>query len=395
MAKQANPSVAALKEQVRTEVARRKQRLEELSLRIHANPELAFQETKASTWLADELEEAEFHVERGAFDLPTCFKARFGSGGPVIAFLAEYDALPGLGHACGHNIIATAALGAGIAARKAVKRLGGTVVVLGTPAEEVHGGKAVMAQRGAFADLDAALMVHPGSANLVEVTMLAAIELEVEYFGKAAHAAARPQQGINALEAMVLAYNAINALRQHVPDGARVHGIITDGGQAPNVVPAHSAAHFLVRALTNAQLEELRGKVLECFRAGATATGARLEHRWASVTYEAMRNNHIIAHAFGANLRALGRRLDKPSGAAFGSTDMGNVSQLVPGIHPVITVAPEGVSLHSPEFREAAVSPEGLNATSDGAMALAMTAVDLLADPALLEKARGEFLQGG
>jgi amidohydrolase len=307
--------------------------------------------------------------------------------------LAEYDALPQMGHACGHNLIAGAAVGAAVASRAAIDKYGGSVLVIGTPAEEFYGGKVLMAERGAFDNIDMAMMVHPGAHDTATTQALACIGLEIEFFGKAAHAATRPETGINALEAMLLSFAAINALRQHVVDKARIHGIITDGGDAPNVVPAHSAGSFLVRAEDNAYLDELKEKVLNCFVGAAAATGARLEYQWGKALYAPLRNNLTLAELFRQNMKPLGREMPLAGGSRVGSTDMGNVSQIVPGIHPTIAVAPEEVVIHSPEFAKVAASEAGIKGMLDAAKALAMTVVDLIASPEIVTKVKEEFYQ--
>jgi amidohydrolase len=384
--------IEEIKALVKREIDRRRDELVELSLRIHANPELGFQETKAAGWLTGYLADNGFSVETGVSGLATAFRASYGCGPPVIAFLAEYDALPGLGHACGHNIIAAGAAGAGVASKLAVDRLGGTVVVFGTPAEELFGGKAIMVGKGAFSGIDAAMMVHPGIYNTAVTRALACQNLDIEFFGRPAHAAAQPEAGINALEAMILAYNAIDSLRQHIRDKARIHGIITDGGQAANIVPAHSAASFIVRAEDNDYLEELKPRVLNCFAGAATATGARLEYRWDKVRYEALRSNPTLARLFRENLESLGRKVSLADpNSAFGSTDMGNVSQVLPAIHPEVAIAPVGVAGHSPEFQQAAASEAGMAGLADAAKAMALTLVDLSADPAVLRRVKEEF----
>jgi amidohydrolase len=379
------------------EIEARRDELIELSLRIHANPETAFQETKAAGWLTDYLEAEDFAVERGICQIETAFRASYGSGRPRVTFIAEYDALPGIGHACGHNIIATAALGAAIATRAIVSEAGGTALVIGTPAEEAAGGKVFMASRGAFDDLDVAMLVHPANRDVAVTYALACLELDVQYFGKAAHAAARPEAGVNALDALVIAYNSVNALRQHIRDSARIHGIITDGGQAVNVVPEHAAAAFLLRAEDDDYLEELREKVLACFRAGAEATGARLEHRWGEETrYRALRSNRALAEAYRRNMEALGREVQEyDSHRSMGSTDMGNVSALVPAIHPTVGIAPPDVVIHTPEFRDVAASEAGHRGLLDSAKAMAMTAADVLLDPELRRRIEEEFRGGG
>jgi amidohydrolase len=383
--------IKALKDSVVSEVEAHRRQLGKLTLAIHANPELGFKEVKAAARLSQYLEENGFAVERGICELPTAFRASYGQGKPAIAILAEYDALPHMGHACGHNLIAGAAVGAAVAAKKAIERCGGIIMVIGTPAEEFHGGKVLMAERGAFDGLDMAMMVHPGAHDSATTQALACIGLEVEFFGKAAHAATRPEAGINALETMLLSFAAINALRQHILDKARIHGIITDGGEAVNVVPAHSAASFLVRAEDNAYLEELKEKVLDCFVGAATATGARLEYHWGEVLYEPLRNNMTMARLFKQNMDSLGRPMPLVGAGRVGSTDMGNVSQLVPAIHPTVGIVSEDITLHSPDFAAAAASEKGIEGMLDAAKALAMTVVDLVSSPETANQVKKEF----
>ncbi len=386
--------ITKLKSSITDKIDESRQQLTDLCLKIHANPELGFQEYKAAQWLTEHLSENGFTVERNIGDLPTAFRATYGEGLPAIAVLAEYDALPEVGHACGHNLIATSAVAAGIAAAIAVSELGGSVVVIGTPAEELYGGKILMAERGTFDHIDIAMMVHPGVQDLVTIETLACQTLDVEFFGREAHAAAQPEAGINALEAMVQSFTAINSLRQHTSEKSRIHGIITDGGQAANIVPAHSAGNFLVRAETDDYLDELKQKVINCFSGAAIATGARLEYRWAETRYAAMRNNLTLARLFQQNMQSLGRatRFSEP-GFNFGSTDMGNVSKLVPSIHPFVAIAPNNVIAHSPDFARAAASPAGIQGLIDAAKAMAMTIADLLADKEMITMAREEFVQ--
>lgn len=374
-----------LKAAINREIEARHQQLSELSRKIHGNPETGFHEVRAAGWLSGYLEENGFSIERGICDLPTAFRASYGQGKPVIAILAEYDALPDIGHGCGHNIIATCAAGAGIAVKPAIDRHGGTILVIGTPAEEIYGGKAIMVEKGAFKNVDIAMMVHPGTRDTAITRALACQTLDIEFTGKAAHAAANPESGINALEAMLISFTAINSLRQHIKSSARIHGIITDGGGAANIVPAHSAGNFIVRAEDNAYLDELKEKVLNCFAGAATATGARLEYRWGE-RYAPMRNNLPLARLFTRNMDSLGRKISlvADSDFSFGSTDMGNVSQVVPSIHAFVAIAPPEVLLHSPEFAAAAVSETGTEGMLDAARALAMTASELLAHPELV-----------
>jgi amidohydrolase len=383
-----------LKSLVEKIVEGQRQELAELSLKIYAHPEPGFHEEKAAVWLTEYLEASGFSVQRGICRLATAFRASYGSGRPTIAILAEYDALPGLGHACGHNLIAASAVGAAISAKPAADRLDGSVMVIGTPAEELYGGKIIMAKRGAFSGIDVAMMVHPSTHDTATTKTLACIPLDVEFFGCEAHAAAHPEDGINALEAVIQSFTAINSLRQHIKERARIHGIITDGGQAVNVVPAHSGASFLVRAQDDAYLDELKKRVLNCFKGAAVATGCRLKYRWGRGQYAPMRNNLTLAHLYINNMKLIGRKVEiENTGQSFGSTDMGNVSQLVPSIHPSVAVAPSDVSIHSPRFATAAASEDGIQGMIDAAKALALTVVDLFASPESVSRARKEFIQ--
>ncbi len=381
-----------LKEGVNSQIDSIRDELIQLSLRIHNNPELGFEEHNASDWLTEYLDNSGFHIEKGVGGLPTAFKASYGSGQPVIALIAEYDALPDIGHACGHNIIGTAAIGAGIASRNAIDSLGGSVIVYGTPAEEIYGGKVPLVNAGVFNEANAAMIVHPGVRNIVMVESLACQNLDVEFFGKSAHAAAHPEQGINALEAMVLSFNSLNYLRQHINEKSRIHGIITDGGKAANIVPDYTSASFMVRAAEKDYLEEIKVKVLDCFRGAALSTGCRLEYKWGSTIYYPMKNNMLLAQFFSRNLESLGRKVESfEHSFGFGSTDMGNISQIVPSIHPMIAITRSGMSLHSPEFAQAAASEIGHKGLLDAAKAMAMTVVDLLCDKGIILDIKREF----
>lgn len=384
-----------LKDRVSRAVESQQKALIGLSLKIFKHPELAFNEVRASTWLKAYLEKKGFQIEMGTGGLSTAFRATYGKGKPHIAFLAEYDALAGLGHGCGHNLIGPIAAGGAVAARLAIDKYGGCLEVIGTPAEEGSGGKVLMMEKGVFNDLDCALLVHPGSRNAPLTGALACLTLQVEFFGKEVHAAARPEEGINALEAMILAYNSINSLRQHIKDSSRIHGIITHGGDAPNVVPGHTAATFLVRAEQDSYLDILGEKVLSCFKGASQATGARLEYGWEGVRYAALKANRPLAEIFGKNLESLHRTLEPYElRGGFGSTDMGNVSSIVPAIHPTIAIASRQVSTHSKDFAAAASSELGFKGLIDGAKSLGMTVVDLFEKPENLVKIKEEFLKG-
>jgi len=384
--------IEKLKLEVKDSVELQRQQLVQLSLNIHDNPELGLKEEKASAWLTSYLEGSGFHVERGIVGLTTAFRATYGQRSPRIALLAEYDALPKIGHGCGHNIIAASAVGAGVASKSIIDQLRGSVVVLGTPAEESLGGKIDMVKAGAFEEIDVAMLVHPNSRNMPTQGALACAILEVEFFGRPAHAAAQPHRGINALDAMILAFTSINSLRQHIRGDARIHGIITDGGEAPNIVPAHSAALFFVRALDDDYLAELRDKVLNCFTGASVASGARLEYRWSDKAYSPMKSNMTLAELFKQNLESLGRQVKAVDPRfGLGSTDMGNVSQVVPSIHPTIAIAPPQILIHTPEFAAAAASEAGHEGLMDAAKAMAMTVVDILGQPGILDKIKQEF----
>ena len=369
-------------------------RLLNLSHRIHAHPELAFQEEQACAWLCDILGDAGFAVERGAYGLPTAFVARYGSGPVHIAICAEYDCLPEIGHACGHNIIAAAAAGAGIAAARVADDVGLTISVIGTPAEEGGGGKIMLLDRGAFEGVHAAMMVHPSPADVAEPPIIAVQHFDVWYTGKEAHAASYPEQGINAADALTIAQVAIGLLRQHIRPADRIHGIITKGGDAPNIVPAHTSAKYYVRARTLAKLDSVREKVNRCFEAGALATGAKLEMKDVEQAYAQMEHDQEIATAYKRNAEALGRVFVSPGPGLqrfAGSTDMGNVSLVMPAIHPMIGISSAPASNHQPEFTEHCVTESADRAVLDGALAMAWTAIDMASETELRERIlRGE-----
>ncbi len=391
--------VKKLKEEVCAAVDAMRDELLRISHQIHAHPELAFEEHAAAELLVSALGNAGLEVEAGAYGLPTAFAAEFGSeGAPCVALLAEYDALPGIGHACGHNLIATSGVGAGLALHALGASLPGRVRVLGTPAEEHGCGKELMARAGALDGVDAALMMHPAGVNLESMPCIAMAELEIVYHGESAHAAAMPERGRNALDAMMLGYQAVAALRQHITRDERVHGIITDGGQAPNVVPDRTAGRFYVRSVDFEQLEPLKRRVEACFRAGAEATGCEVEVNWGTADYRDILFNAPLADAFRANAEALGREFfpwDKLPPSVQGSTDMGNVSYRVPSIHPMLQASPLHVTIHNPEFAKYAGAETGDAAALDGAKALAMTALDYFTDADLRERARAIFEAGG
>lgn len=365
----------------------------DVSHAIHGRPELAFEERFASALLCDTAASFGLTPRRGVYTLETAFEADFSAGaGPTVAVLAEYDALPGIGHACGHNLIATSALGAALGLLAVRDRLPGTVRLLGTPAEEKGGGKELMARAGAFDGVDAALMIHPAGVNLTAMPCICVAEVSVVYHGRSAHASAMPHRGINALDGLLLAYQAISNLRQHIRDRERIHGIITEGGQAPNIVPDRAAGEFYVRAANERDLEALKPRVQACFEAGARGSGCEVEVNWAGVDYLDLNTNAPLAASFQRHGESLGRKfLPAEALGGAGSTDMGNVSYRVPSIHPMLACAPPSVVIHNPEFARYARSEAGDLAALDGARALALTAAEFLLDPAMQSETRRAF----
>lgn len=367
--------------------------LVDLARRIHATPEIAFQERQASGWLAETLERHGLRVQRGVASLDTAFRAEAAgaSATPTVAILAEYDALPEIGHACGHNLIATAAIGAGIGLAALRERLPGRAIVFGTPAEEGGGGKVIMLERGAFAGVDAAMMFHPAGYTLSERPSLASYRLTLKFTGKAAHAAAAPHEGINALDALIQTFSAIGLLRQQIRDDARIHGIITYGGAAPNIIPDRAEAAFSVRASDAAYARTALERVIACAQGAAVASGATLEHT-VRKGYDAIKPNRPLAAAFSRHLESLGWSPDKPpERPRMGSTDMGDVSQVIPSIHPYVSIGPKSLAGHTVEFREASLSERGFAAMVAAAKAMALTAYDLLSQPELLARVRRDF----
>ncbi len=377
----------------------------EVSRAIHAHPELGDQEVFASTLLADELEARGFYVERGWCGRKTAFRARKGgvggpghAGGPKVAFMAEYDALPGIGHGCGHNLICSSALAAGIGLGEVAAELDCEVWVVGTPAEETDGAKVAMAAAGAFDGLDAALMIHPYDGNFSHTESLAMDAIELEYRGAPAHAAASPWEGRNALDALIIAFTSINALRQQMRPDARVHGIITDGGKAPNIIPDRAVARFYIRARKRSYLDTLVAQFTACAQAAALATDTELSMRNYEGSFDDMVNNEALAGRMRAWLE--GPPDEAPLGAgafqrcpdSFGSIDMGNVSHVVPAAHVLVDVTGgRKMAIHTPEFRDAACSPVAEAALVRAAKALALTGFDLFADKAFLDQVRRDF----
>lgn len=370
---------AAAKEHAANTVGAWTDRLVGLSHRIHAHPELAFEETRASAWVADALAAAGFEVEHGCYELPTAVRATAGTGPLHIGICAEYDALPGIGHACGHNVIAAAAVGAGTALAGLADDLGLTVTVFGTPAEEGGGGKILMLERGAFDGMDAAMMVHPAAVEMAAMPGSAVAQFEVAYRGKPAHAGAYPELGVNAADAMTVAQVAVGLLRQQTGADDRIAGIATEAGTAANIIPDASRGQWIVRSPTMERLAELKPRVRRCFEAGALATGCDLTTTPIGLDYADLRPDATMLALYRANAEALGRRFPDLSGGspAGAATDMGNVSHVVPAIHPMLGLDCLPAVNHQPEFTAACITPAADKAVLDGAIAMAWTAIDL------------------
>lgn len=372
--------------------------LEEVARSIHAYAETAFREERSAALLAGRLEAAGFRVRRGAAGMATAFLADWSPAGdrarPAVALLCEYDALPGLGHACGHNLISAASWAAAVALKRALEPLGerfrGRLAVFGTPAEEEGGGKILLVEADAFRDFDAAMMFHPATQDVAGSDALACVDVRYRFHGRAAHAAAAPQQGINALDAVLLFYDAVNALRQQTSPSARLHGIITRGGDAPNVIPDLAETTWIVRERDVESLLPLLERVHACARGAAQATGCRLEVEQGRVYAERVPNS-VLEGLFARNAARLGLRLGEPDPAGSGSSDIGNVSRVLPTLHPYLAIAPADQPNHSRAFAEAAVSPRGLAVARTAAKLLAATALDLLFTPSLVDQAWEEL----
>jgi len=384
---------AETKLQVANRVDALKEDLWRIASSLYANPELSFKEFQSADLITSFLGESGFDIEKGTGGLETAFQAVRGESGasPVIAILAEYDALPEIGHACGHNLIAAAAVGAGLGAASVLDQFAGQIRVIGTPAEEGGGGKRIMVDAGVFEDVDAAMMFHPASKNMVFRGSLASMRLRLEFIGKTSHAAASPQEGINALDAMILTFNNINALRQRFDIKDRIAGIITHGGDAANIIPGYTSADFSVRGENENRRAEVLQKLINCAEAAARSTGCELKYE-AMPGYTEIVPNHVIGDLFVENLTSLGRNVLAPEpNERMGSTDMGNVSKVVPAIHPYLETVTKDIAGHTVEFREVCMSEKGKSAMLDAAKAMAMTAVDLLMNPHLVHDARTEL----
>jgi amidohydrolase len=367
--------------------------LEALSHRIHSQPELGYQEVKACGWLSDFLAKQGFKVEKGVAGVDTAFRATLETGvGPTIAILCEYDALPGIGHACGHNVIATsgAGAGAGLAALKS-QLPPGRIQVIGTPAEEGGGGKVKLIDGGVFSDVDCAMMIHGFDRTILHQDLLGIVRVSFEFTGKAAHASVDPWEGVNALDACIQTFNAVAMLRQQVRPECRIHGIITNGGAAANIIPEFAASMFYVRAPRIDTMWELCRRVIACAEGAAKATAAAVKVTQHDNVYEPLTSSQVLLDLFADNMKTAGLVESEPIPGRLGSSDVGNVSQVIPTIQPMVAIAPLGTAIHSREFADAAVKPLARAGLLAAAKTMALTALDLLADPARVEQAKREF----
>ena len=371
--------LSELKEAARRAVEANLSELLTLSHTIHAHPETNFDEVKACAWTADALADGGFAVTGGVAGMPTAFSADIGSGPLVVAVCAEYDALPGVGHACGHNIIAASAVGAGLGLAGLADQLGITVRVLGTPAEEGGGGKITMIEAGVFDDVHAAMMIHPWPEDRLAGTCLAVSHVDVTFTGRSAHASAAPWEGVNAGDAMTIAQVALGLLRQQFRPGDQVHGIVTDGGQAANIIPSSVTGRFMCRSTTLPGLERLEPRIRACFEAGAVATGCTFTIESLAPVYSHMESDPGLLDLYRANAETLGRSFaldDAGAPRPTFSTDMANVSLAVPTIHPLVGIDSAGSVNHQPEFAAACITPSADIAVRDGAVSMAWTVID-------------------
>ena len=382
-----------MKEIMKKQIDSIKERLWNISDYLYEHPELGDQEYESSKILTEFLSEHQFHIEMSIAGRPTAFKAVYKGkkSGPVIAYLAEYDALPGVGHGCGHNLIGTMSCGAGVILSKVIDEVGGTVIVFGTPAEETNGAKVPMAEQGYFNEVDVALMVHPAGESYASGKSLAMDAIQYAYKGKSAHAAAAPEKGINALDSVIQLFNGINALRQHVPSDVRIHGIIKEGGKAANVVPDYAVAQFYIRANERKVLNEVVEKVNRIAEGAALMTGATLEISNYELSYDNMVTNETLSTVFNKNLEEVTGKPVNPPRGEYGSIDMGNVSHVVPAIHPYIGLGNPNLIAHTKEFADQTITEEGHKTLVNGALALAFTGYDVLTNPALLQAIKEEF----
>ncbi|MCD6545631.1 MAG: M20 family metallopeptidase [Thermotogae bacterium] len=387
-------NTTSLKEKILREVDDITQELFELAKKLKENPEIGFKEYQASEWITEILEKYSFEVEKNIGGLETAFKGtlKLGAGGPKVAFLCEYDALPEVGHGCGHNLIAAASLGAAISLSR-IKELNTEIIVFGCPGEENGGGKVILVEKGLFDGVDIAMMVHPSTENCVYSTSLALDAYEFEFKGRSSHAAGAPEKGINALDAVIHLFNGINSLRQYLREDVRIHGIISEGGKAPNVIPDRAVAKFYFRAKDREYLNEVVEKIFNVAKGAATMVGAKVEWRKFELSNDDLKPNKTLAETFERNLRFLGVSDIVSPKEGRGSTDMGNVSQVVPAIHPHLSIGDKSLIPHSREFAQATMSENGKKFINLAAKTMALTALDVLTDEELFEKIKKEFMK--
>ena len=383
-----------MKNKIINEISNKMEELSGISKYLYENPELGDEEFKAVKLLTEYFSKNGFTVENSIYGLGTTFSAAYDSGkeGAHIALFCEYDALPQIGHGCGHNLISSMSVGAALGLKSVLDKIGGKVTVFGTQAEETSGVKGVLAENGAFDDVTVAMMAHPNAVSEESGTSLALNALKFEYFGKAAHAAAIPEKGINALDGVILLFNGINALRQHVTSDVRIHGIICQGGVAPNIVPDYAEAKFYIRSKDKGNLESVVAKVKECAEGAARMTGASVKISKFENSYDNLRTNNALSALFTANLRDLGETEIKAASDGIGSIDIGNVSQVVPVIHPWIGVGDTSLIIHSKEFAEHTMTEMARATVNKGACALALTAYDVITSKENQEKIKTEFM---
>ena len=385
--------MSTLKDSISQAVDRLADELDALSHQIHAHPELAYEEVQACGWLSDFLARQGFKVEKGVGGVETAFRGTIETGeGPTIAILCEYDALPGIGHACGHNVIATSGVGAGAALAAVRAQLPkGRIQVIGTPAEEGGGGKVKLIKSGVFREVDCAMMIHGFDRTLLHQDLLGIVRGTFEFTGRASHASADPWEGVNALDAVIQTYNAISMLRQQVRPDCRIHGIITNGGAAANIIPEYAAAVFYVRAPRIDTMWDLFKRVSAAAEGAARATGCTLKITQHDSVYEPMKSSRVMLDLFAANMKTAGLTEGAPIPDRLGSSDIGNVSQVIPAIQPMVAIAPTGMAIHTRDFADAAVKPLARAGMVAAAKTMALTTFDLLAEPARVKAAKDEF----
>ena len=386
-----------MKERIVQEIKRHREEIFQIARELYEHPEISEQEYFAEKLLTEHLEKHGFQTEHGTRGIPTAFTAvcKGGRPGPRIAFLCEYDALEGIGHGCGHNLISAMSFGAALGLKAVLEETGGEIVVLGTPAEETNGAKVAMAREGIFKDILAALMLHPDSVSKESGSSLALDALRFRFRGKTAHASAAPEKGVNALDAVLLMFNGINALRQHVTDDVRMHGIIAEGGLRPNIVPDYAEARFNFRAAERKNLNEVVEKAKECARGAARMTGASVEIDYYELSNDDMVTNPVLGRLMAKNFRYMGETEVRPASREMGSMDMGNVSHVAPAAHGFIGLGDHDLVLHTKEVAECTVSENGKKAAERGACVLALTGYDVLASAEVQEEIRKTFAGEG